>query len=117
MQDKTTGGVWQVKDGIKHAIWHRTLMDVNFSGQKPTPATPEELSKYGTGEPVKFKDGELVRSFENPTVYFISNEMKRPISSGEVFEKLGYKWENVIMTSEKALSLHLEGEEITVSFE
>ena len=92
-------------------------MDVNFPEMKPELASPAELEKFGTGEPVKFKDGELVRSFDHPTVYVISNGMKLPIASGEAFEKLGYKWENVIMTSEKALSLHLEGEPLDVKFD
>lgn len=116
LQDNTTGGVWYVKDGIKQAIWHRTIMSINFPQLKVQPVAPDQLAQFTTGEPVNFKDGELVRSFENPTVYVISNHEKRPIPSGEIFEKLGYKWNNVVMTSEKALSLHLEGEPLSVDF-
>jgi len=114
LQDKTTGGVWYVKDGTRQAIWHRSLMDVNFPNLKLSQVSPEEIASFSLGEPVKFKDGELVKTANSPTVYVISNQLKRPIKSGKVFEKLGYKWNNIITTSDKALSLHLEGELVDV---
>ncbi len=112
LQDKTTGGVYYVKDSKKQPIWSVELMTANFSGRKVVPITPEELSGYLTIEPVVFKDGELVKSPTDPAVYVISNGQKRPITDEAAFLGLGYKWENIITTSEKALSLHLTGEAI-----
>ncbi len=110
LQDKKTGGVYYVEEGVKKPIWSVELMKANFSSRKITPVSPEELEKYTTGEPVIFKDGELVKSPSEPTVYVISNGLKRPINDEATFLGLGYKWENIITTSEKALSLHTTGE-------
>lgn len=110
LQDKATGGVYYVKDGKKQPIWSVELMTTNFPGRKIVPVKAEELNNYLTIEPVVFKDGELVKSPAEPTVYVIANREKRPIIDEATFLGLGYKWTNIITASDKALSLHPLGE-------
>lgn len=106
LQDKTSGGVYFVENGIKKPLWSKQFLTLYFQNKKITPVSPDELKKYPTGEPVKFKDGELVVGESSPTVYFISNGERRPIPTEEVFNSLGFKWENIIKTTDKILSLH-----------
>lgn len=113
LQDKTTGGVWYVQDGVRHAIWSKELLKVNFPELKLNPVAPEEIEAFTLGYPVQFKDGELVKSSTSPTVYVIANNLKHPIPDEKTFLGHGYKWTNIIETSEKALSLHLEGAPLT----
>lgn len=110
LQDKTTGGVYWIQDGKKYPIWSREIMATRFGNWFITQVSAEELAEYETMEPVGFKDGELVKSGSNPSVYVISEGYLRPIPSAEVFEGMGYKWNNIITTTEKALSLHEIGE-------
>lgn len=112
LQDKTTGGVYYVADGLKHPIWSKELMVINYAKYKIIQVSPSELDKYTTAEPVMFPDGQLVKSPGDPKVYVISNGQKRPIADEYTFLSLGYKWNNVITTSDKALALHQTGEEI-----
>ncbi len=114
LQDTSTGGVWYVRDNVRHAIWSREIMNANFPYMKISPAKTEEIEKFRQGEPVKFKDGELVSAVGDPAVYVISNGLKLPIPTEKVFEKLGYDWKNVIQTSQKALSLHRTGEPLNI---
>ena len=109
LQDNGTGGVYFVENGIKKPIWSKQFLTLYFQNKKITPVSPEELKEYPNGEPVKFKDGELILSESSPTVYIISNGERRPIPTEEVFNGLGYKWENIIVTSDKILSLHSLG--------
>ncbi|MDD3102066.1 MAG: hypothetical protein PHE59_02890 [Patescibacteria group bacterium] len=44
-------------------------------------------------------DGTLIKYPDSAMVYLIENGSKRVFKSGEIFEKLGYKWENVIEIS------------------
>lgn len=115
LQESDTGGVWYVRDNIRHAIWSRELMDVNFPALKPISTNPVDIALYAVGDPVTFNDGELVKSDENPDVFVISNGQRRPILSGDDFIALGYSWSNIIVTSEKALSLHPLGEPLSVN--
>jgi len=112
LQNKTTGGVYYVENGIKQPIWSKEIMLTNYKNKIITPVAIDELEKYAVGEPVKFKDGELVKASASPSVYVISNGLKLPIPSAEVFEGLGYKWENIIITNNKALEAHSFGDPV-----
>ena len=116
LQNQETGGVYYVEDGVKHPIWSKQLLEVNFKNKKITAILPTDLDKFNNGTPVLFKDGELVTSPATKTVYVISGGKKLPISSADVFNSLGYSWDNIIMTSDKVLSLHETGEPVTSSW-
>lgn len=112
LQDKTTGGVYYVENGEKFPIWSKEIMTQRFSNKKIIGITPEELDKYPTNAPIKFNDGELTKSALSSTVYVISNGLRHPIISEDVFNQLGYNWDNVINTTAKAVNLHPLGNPI-----
>jgi hypothetical protein len=113
LQDPNTGGVFYVNDGYKSPIPDRVILDKKFSNQTIYPATIEQLEKYIKTEPYLFEDGVLLKSRTVSTVYLIANRQKRPIFSGQVFEDLGYKWENIIEVSPQHLYLYPFGEMLT----
>ncbi len=115
LQDKTTGGVYYVQNGVKQPIIARELIKLYYSHKKITPVNPQELEQYTTGEAVRLKDGELATSPDDPAVYFISQGKKYAFASAKVFESLGYKWENIVTVPAKVLDLHPTGEMITGS--
>ncbi len=114
LQDNTTGGVYFVQHGIKHPILAREVLKNYYTNKKLISVRPEELEKYTTGNAVQIPDGELVKTPDSPNVYFISNNLKRLIASGEVFESLGYKWKNIIQVPQNILDLHKLGDEINI---
>lgn len=112
LQNKKTGAVYFVDNSVKHPIWGPELMKANFPNKKIIQVGQDRLDQLTDGDPVKFREGDLVKSAVSGTVYVISQGKKWPIASGDVFEKLGYKWENVITTSQKVLDLHPDGNTI-----
>lgn len=110
LQNKATGGVYWTQDGKKYPIWSREIMATRFGNWFIQSVSAEELEKYETMPPVGFNDGVLVKSSTSPSVYVISEGLRRPIPSADVFEKMGYNWKNIIVTSEKAVSIHQMGE-------
>ncbi|HLD30814.1 MAG TPA: hypothetical protein VJB41_01260 [Patescibacteria group bacterium] len=114
LQNKTTGGVYLVENGLKKPIWGKEFLTLYYKDKKITAVSPEELDKYPTAEPIKFEDGELVVAPGSPTVYIISNGEKRAIPTEQVFNQLGYKWKNIIKTTDKILTLHPLGSPIYV---
>ena len=50
----------------------------------------------------------------NPSVYIISNGKKRLITSGEVFEAHGFKWNNILEVHSRVLALYDNGESLTM---
>ncbi len=114
LQNNKTGGVYFVEDGKKSPIWAKEILTSRFSGMDIVPVTPEELEKYETIDPIGFYDGELVGENGKPTIYVVSNGRLRPIPSAEIFLTVGWKWENVVWTNAKALSIHQIDTPITI---
>ncbi len=115
VQDKKTGGVYYIKNGVKYPLWDKILIKLYYKDKKIQKVSPDELEKYNTGLPIKLNDGELAKAPDSPAIYFISNGLKRPIANAETFDNLGYQWKNIIEVSAKILNLHPIGEEINVS--
>ncbi len=115
LQDKTTGGVYWVEEGIKYPLHDKALLTYKFKKKKIIPTDPKDLEVYPTGAPVLFGDGELITSSNTKAVYLIDEGKKRPFFSGDVFLKLGYKWENIISVSPQYLNKYEIGEPIKES--
>jgi hypothetical protein len=116
LQDKKTGGIFFVTDGTKAPLWDKVLLKTKFKGKSITPESPEKLASYKTVEPAIFGDSELLKSDKSPAVYVIDSGARRPFSSGEIFEELGYKWKNVITVPDKIMALYPEGQAIVKLF-
>jgi hypothetical protein len=107
LQDNKSGGVYYVENGVKYPIYSAEIMKTNYPSLKLKPVAKSVLDLLPNGAPVKFRDGELVTSPGNaPAVFVISNGQRRPIVSGEAFEKLGYSWSRLIRTNDTALGIH-----------
>ncbi len=113
MQDTKTGGVFYVVDGTKAPVIDKILLSTKFKGKKITKATTKTLSKYAKVDPVTLDDGTLVKTDSFPTVYLISNGLKRPFADEASFNKLGYNTKNVITVSSQFLYNYQQGDIIT----
>ena len=112
LQDIKTGGVYFVRNDEKAPIWDAVFLKTKFKDYNIIKTDKAELDQYITIDPVLFEDGELVKSSNSSAVYVISDGKKRPIMSGVAFEKIGYKWNNIITVSPKVLYLYDNGEVI-----
>ncbi len=113
LQDKKTGGVYWVYEGEKAPLLDSAFLKTKFKHKKIIPVDSKELESYKTIDPIKFESGELLTSPKNPAVYLIAGDIKKSFVSGKVFEDMGYKWKNVITTSDKVLNLYKTGKQIT----
>jgi hypothetical protein len=112
-QDRTSGGVFYVVDGRRHPVPSREVLRSRFARYPIRPATPAALAALPLGEAVRFRDGELIATPGDATVFVVSHGKRRPIVSADVFRALGYQWQNVVTTSPHALEAHPLGEAVT----
>ena len=112
LQNSVTGGVYFVQEGVKHPLISKTLLTVNYAGWRIHPTDPVELDTYPTGDKVTLPDGLLVKAADAPAVYVISDGNRLSITSGEVFESMGFKWESIVSVDEATLLLHPLGDVI-----
>ncbi|MBI4091104.1 MAG: hypothetical protein HY422_03695 [Candidatus Komeilibacteria bacterium] len=114
LQDKATGKLFYVESGRKYPIIDKAILAVNFPAVSVTKVAASLLDKYANGLPVQFKEGALVKG-SGSEVYVISNQRKRHITSEKVFTTIGYKWSNIVVAGDDALSLHPTGDPIELS--
>ncbi len=117
MKAKGSPGVWYVEDGKRHALVDAILISLYFHSRRIINVSKTELAAYEEGEKYALHDGELVKSADNPAVFVIENGLRRPIPSGEVFERVGWKWKNIVTVPSRVLSIHQLGEPFQVQIE
>ena len=116
LQDRVSGGIYYVTEGTKAPLWDAVLLKTKFKWKSITQESPEKLASYKTVEPAIFNDGELLKSNLSPAVYVIDNKKRRPITSGKIFDDLGYSWDNIITVPEKILNLYEKGDAVKEIF-
>ncbi len=102
--------IFYVKNGYKYPIISEEILKIDFGGQYIIDVSEEEINSLTTGVLVKIKDGILVKTENDNSVYIISEGKRRPIYSAEVFENLGYFWKDIIELSENVLLIHELGD-------
>lgn len=112
LQDNKTGGVYWVFEGKKSPIFDAIFLKTKFKHKKIISVSQEELNSFVTIAPILFIDGELIKSVNSTAIYLVDQGKKRPFTSSQDFENLGYKWENIITVSPKVLYLYEIGEAI-----
>ncbi len=113
MQDPVSGGIYYVINDTKAPLTDKILLSTRFKGVKIVKATSKVLNTYTKIAPVLLSDGTLVKTDSFPTVYLISNGLKRPFADEIVFAKLGYNAKNIITVSSQFLYNYSQGEIIS----
>jgi hypothetical protein len=117
LKDQDTKDIYYVKDGIKSFIADEQILKINYPRQYVVKVSSEELDSLANGDLVKFKDGTLIKSHNNPTVYIISDGERRAVVSGQVFEDLEYSWSEIIEVDAYVVNIHKLGNIIDESAE
>ncbi len=115
LQNKDTGSVYFVEGNVRYPIIDKSILISRF-GKKPIiiPVDTATLRDFVIGPLLRLHDGELVMSDNNPTVYVISQGLRRPIKSASTFEQLGYKWDDIITVPPSVIDLHPLGEIVSL---
>lgn len=99
--------VWLIENGKRKGIPSASILEAKYRWEDVVEVLSSSvLSEYAVGENAKYPDGTLVKGSGN-TVYVVAdNGQKRGITSAEVFEGLGYKWENIVTVSDAEISAY-----------
>lgn len=95
--------VYLIEDGAKRWIASADIfLARGFKWGDIKRVLANDLVLYPEGKTINWPEGSLVKSTQ-PTVYIVSDENKRPFSSAEVFNGLGYNWKNIKIISQQEL--------------
>ncbi len=66
----------------------------------------EELAFHLDGQPMLYPDKTLIREKNRPTVWLVENGQRREFTAGALFEKLGYRWSDIVDISSEEVKNH-----------
>lgn len=110
IQDSKSGGVYFVQNGVKRPIFAKEILTANFPQKVILRGHTKELAQYQEGQPVKFKDGALVKAKNDDKVYVIASGQRWHIKDEAAFISRGYKWQNIIEINDQAMAIHQDAE-------
>jgi len=108
VQDTNT--IYFIESGKKRHVTSPQVLEANgYRWNEVVTVKRSELEMYGVGQDLStYPTGTLLKGPDDK-VYVISGTTKRLISGPEVFEKLGYQWQNIKNVSSEHLSLYTTG--------
>ena len=109
-----TTKVYQLFQGKKHWIINANIFESRgLNWEKIQIITSDDLAQFQLGSNIEtYPSGSLLQARGESRVYLISGSEKRWIVTAEIFNNLGYKWDNIRLVDLKDLDKHEEGESI-----
>lgn len=108
-------GVWLLQNGVKRAFTSKLALVSRYDPDLIVPITKTDLDTYDRGANIEFAAYALLRNATTGTIYLLTADQKRAISSMEVFKTLGFNPEEVEEATGEQLSAIPDGRPITMS--
>ncbi len=106
--------MYYLKDDSYAPIFDNAIAEANFLNITPELIEITKIIGYKKTDPILLKNGTLFGITGGNKIYVVENNKKRHIASEEVFNGLGYKWENIVWVNMFAGELHETGEPLYV---
>jgi len=109
---RETKELFYLKDGIYHPIIDEITAKTNYPDLSVEHVSISDLDNYTPGNSTLLRDGTLFGITGSSKIYVVENGKKRHIASEEVFNGLGYSWDNIVWVNQFTGMLHEIGEPI-----
>jgi len=114
LQDKNDKKIYYVKNGIKYPILDLAILKTNYPDQIKTLVDSMELNIMEIGDPIKFKDGTIIKEQKAPTVYIVSDGKLHAIKNEKIFQEFHYNWKDIIIVPKSIIDGYELGELIDI---
>ncbi len=96
-----------VKDKQRREITSEKLLAVlGYQKNKVLSITEDEINHFPVGKKMVYPNDTLISAENSPAVYLVRNGKKKEFTSAVLFEKLGYKWSDIIDINEDEANNH-----------
>ncbi len=108
------GSLFYLEDGKRHFVADSALVDIALHGLRAEIVGGSEIEQLSEGRPILIPDGYLVKTADSPSVYLISEDVAREITSEEVFRSYGWSFDSVITVNQSLFDFHSIGDSISL---
>jgi hypothetical protein len=117
LQVKGTSTVYYIQDGQRRLVLDPIIHAGRLHNAPPRLVEGVEIEQYTEGKPLTIPDGYLVKTADDPTVYVISEGLRRAIPSEGAFLSYGWSWDDIRVVSNSAIKLNKLGEPLSETAE
>ena len=108
LRNKFSKEIFFIENGRKRKFTSEVLFaKLGYKWEDVQNKSLAELRTYLNGKMMTYPDGTLAKTASNPTVFFLEDGWKRPVVSANVFERLGYKWNQISVLSVEEMDSYL----------
>lgn len=106
--------VYLIKNGKRKEFSSAALFEkLGYEWNKIISVKAEEMNGYSTDGKVLYSDSSLIKARDNPAIYLLEGGEKRKITSAVLFEKRGYKWNDIISLGSEEIKDYPDGKIMT----
>jgi len=107
--------VYLIEQNKRRPILSEKLFNLRkFDWSKLQFLSDRDLAAYSLSSPLTYPDGALIKG-DGPEVYLIEKGQRKHISSAILFNKMGFKWADVINISQSELLIHPLAEKLLLA--
>jgi len=114
LQVNGEAGVWLIQNGQKRPFSSYSALISRFDTKKIISVDSSALSSYTKGDPIKFPNYSLVQ-IPSGGIYLLVDNEKRPITSKDIFKKIGFNPDEIITATADELASYTTGNIITAT--
>ena len=108
VKNKTTPAVYYIESGTKRPISYGVFMANRFSFKNVIIASDEDLAQLETGDELRLPERALVKTKDNPAVYYLVDGVLRPLTY-VAFQNRRLRFEDVITLTPDELAKYQIG--------
>lgn len=114
LQASNQAAIYLLDGGAKRLFTSMSVLASRFDKNKVISVDPEVLEQYDLGDPIKYSNYSLVKT-ESKKIYLLVDDKKRLITSAQVFKKIGFSSEEIILGHTADLNAYATGTPITAT--
>lgn len=108
----TESGYYYIFSDTKRMRFTTKRVLESWSPQRIVKTTEVAVSKYRITSKMKFRSGTLIHNLGDGRIYLVCDKLLRHVTSPDVLERLGARYQDVIRVSRAEIDLHEKGEDL-----
>lgn len=112
LQSTNNDTVYYIENGQKRAIISNSILISRFNPKKIITVSQDDINSYEDGVPIKYLNFSILETPDG-NLYMLVDGQKRQFENRELFDKIGFKEDEIIKVTQEDIALYAKAPNIT----